>query len=120
MLLETHPAGSSTAQIVHYIQLYTSKLFRQFDYGILGNNKKYGQSNPPEYNLTQLTAPTYIYYGEYDEVCHHLDVSKTMNHLNNIVKVQALPFNHFDFVIGNDMKMKLNEILIQNVQGMNN
>ena len=37
--------------------------FRKFDYGVAGNMKKYGQKQPPDYNLCNVTVSVDLYYG---------------------------------------------------------
>lgn len=55
----------SIKQLLHYIQLYKSGKFQRFDYESL-NNVHYGSSTPPEYNLNNVKAPTYLYHAEED------------------------------------------------------
>lgn len=43
--------------------------FSQFDYGKGENIKKYGQSEPPLYDLSNIDIPIYMYYGENDLLC---------------------------------------------------
>lgn len=50
------PAGASTNQMIHFGQGVRSGEFRQYDYGIFGNFKKYGQRTPPSYALDKVTA----------------------------------------------------------------
>ncbi|XP_054747537.1 lipase 3-like [Anastrepha obliqua] len=61
LLAETHPAGISTNQAIHFIQLKVSNKFRQYDFGTKNNRKQYNQTEPPEYPLEKITANTYIY-----------------------------------------------------------
>ncbi|CAD1473127.1 unnamed protein product, partial [Heterotrigona itama] len=66
------PAGASIKQFAHYGQSgqsgrysvveHTAK-FRQFDYGAADNMKKYGQKQPPDYNLGNVSIPVDLYYG---------------------------------------------------------
>ncbi len=44
----------------------TGESFPHFDHGPAGNLKRYGTTDPPEYNLTTVTAPVYIFYAEND------------------------------------------------------
>lgn len=62
------PAGAATKQLLHYGQLIRHKdlVFKQFDYGLLGNLLKYKNSEPPEYDLSRVSAPTYLMYSSND------------------------------------------------------
>jgi len=40
--------------------------FKQFDYGILGNINVYGLPNPPNYDLSKIKVPVYLYYSKND------------------------------------------------------
>ena len=37
-----------------------------FDYGKKENYKRYNQYYPPEYDLSKITIPVYLYHGEDD------------------------------------------------------
>jgi hypothetical protein len=49
-----------------FLTVSFSGKFREFDYGPRKNMERYGQSEPPNYNLKNLTAPTSLYYGTGD------------------------------------------------------
>jgi lysosomal acid lipase/cholesteryl ester hydrolase len=55
----------SIKQLIHYIQLYKSGKFQRFDYES-HNHYHYGISVPPEYELKNVTVPTYLYHAEED------------------------------------------------------
>ena len=40
--------------------------FQEFDYGPVKNVEHYGQSEPPDYNLKNITAPISLHYGTGD------------------------------------------------------
>ncbi|XP_025265054.1 lipase 3-like [Camponotus floridanus] len=52
LILSHFPAGGSFNIGVHYIQLFQSGKFRQYDYGRAKNILIYNSIEPPEYNLT--------------------------------------------------------------------
>ncbi|KAF2889576.1 hypothetical protein ILUMI_16597, partial [Ignelater luminosus] len=60
------PAGSSVKHWMHGAQLYSFDRLSKYDHGEEENVRRYGQSTPPEYNLTQVTTPVAIYYGTND------------------------------------------------------
>jgi len=44
--------------------------FQKYDYGSQGNLMHYGKKNPPLYNISKTTVPTYLYYGGNDAFIH--------------------------------------------------
>jgi hypothetical protein len=42
--------------------------FRKFDYGPMKNMEHYGQSEPPDYNVKNITVPISLQYGTGDLV----------------------------------------------------
>ena len=50
----------SVQQVDHYLQSYRSGKFRKYDYG-LNNMRIYGTTEPPEYKISNIIAPIYIY-----------------------------------------------------------
>jgi len=60
------PAGSSTRALVHYAQMVTSGVFRQYDHGRKQNIDVYGTEEPPAYDISKITVPVAIYWGDND------------------------------------------------------
>ena len=52
------------------IKYYLTDKFRQYDYGRGGNNDHYGQSTPPLYDLSKVSAKIYLHYSENDWMSH--------------------------------------------------
>ncbi|PSN43337.1 hypothetical protein C0J52_14182 [Blattella germanica] len=50
------PAGSSFKSWTHYGQLMRSGRFQQYDFGIVKDLFRYGNTKPPEYNFASITA----------------------------------------------------------------
>ncbi len=65
-ILEQTPAGASVDQLVHYGQLINSGKFRMFDYGFFKNLNRYGKISPPDYKVSAITAPVFLYYSGND------------------------------------------------------
>lgn len=42
--------------------------FQEFDYGPMKNREHYGKSEPPDYNVKNITVPISLYYGTGDLV----------------------------------------------------
>jgi len=60
------PAGSSAGCIIHYAQGVNSGKFRKYNYGKAENLIVYGQEEPPEYDVSKITAPVAFYWGQND------------------------------------------------------
>jgi hypothetical protein len=63
--------------------------FRQFDYGAKGNLAQYGQYQPPDYDLSKVTCPVYIYYAENDWLVHK-SVGYRASFLDNYLLIFSL------------------------------
>ena len=50
----------------HYIQMVYKRRFCAFDHGMAENMRRYGQATPPDYDLSKVTAPTAIFWGQND------------------------------------------------------
>ena len=62
--------------LVHYAQLYVSHNFEAYDFGAEENLIRYGQTTPPEYDLSQILAPVAIFKGDADVLVNVSDVDK--------------------------------------------
>lgn len=61
------PAGTSTKTVVHYAQeIHEGGNFQSFDYGSAENMNRYGQVEPPLYNLDNISAPIALIYANND------------------------------------------------------
>lgn len=100
------PAGASTKQMLHYSQEIQSAKFRQYDFGIIQNLEKYGQLTPPNYDLTKITAPTFLLYSKNDWLSAEKDVDALCTGMTNGCKGKILmsdfQFNHLDYMYGID------------------
>ncbi|XP_072747886.1 lysosomal acid lipase/cholesteryl ester hydrolase-like [Anoplolepis gracilipes] len=101
IILNYNPAGSSAKTLLHYIQIYKSNRFCQYDYGHAENLFKYHTILPPNYNLTNIKVPIALFYGLGDLLINPEDVSKLKRALPNVVAMYRIPrlkFGHMDFV----------------------
>ena len=60
------PCGVSLKQFVHVFQIADSGDFHRYDFGTEGNLEKYGQEQPPHYDVSRVTTPVAIYYSSND------------------------------------------------------
>ncbi|EDV40089.1 uncharacterized protein Dana_GF10345 [Drosophila ananassae] len=118
VLIETHPAGSSSNQGIHFLQLWASHEFRQYDWGTKKNQEIYGQELPPDYDLSLITAPTHSYSSNNDALCGPKDVDTLVSkftHLTEDHRVPVQTFNHLDFIIAKNMKELVNDLVIERI-----
>lgn len=87
------------------------------------NRQKYGQDTPPAYNLTQITAPTHLYYSKYDDLMLVESVMKTASHIQKCLKsnysVPIKGFNHIDFTYSRYVRKGVYDQLISNMNATN-
>jgi len=95
------PAGASSQNMAHFGQAVNSGKFQMYDYGSTKNRQHYGQPTPPQYDLSQIEVPTYIFYSDDDWLAPKSDVEGFIPKLRNVVKKTFLrQFNHLDFIWG--------------------
>lgn len=117
-LITTHtPAGTSTYTIFHYMQEYsTAERYTRMDWGTKQNMEEYGQPTPPPYNLTTVTAPVVLYWGENDWLASPKDVTwlaKRLTNLQGFYRVNMTAFNHLDFLWATHVDQLLYNHLLQ-------
>lgn len=102
VILNHLPSGTSLKNVVHFGQLVRCKHFRKFDYGFFKNRRVYGQRSPPDYDLTQVTAPTALFWSMNDWLADPKDVRLLAHRLPNVVfeyQVEDPDFSHIDFTM---------------------
>lgn len=102
----------SMMQLKHYAQLNKTGKFERFDHGN-DNELHYGTLTPPEYNLSNIAVPTYLYHAEQDILVDKTGVDKLASLLPNVQNYKIIPdFNHLDVMLGKDSRELLyNEML---------
>lgn len=114
------PVGSSVKDITHFAQLMRSGRFQRFDYGPDGNSLRYNSRSPPEYNLSKLTVPTALFFGQYDAWVAQADARKLLRDLDlAVVFHKEYPgFGHSTWQVGNrEAGYWVTDLLLQLKQG---
>ncbi|KAI6229992.1 AB-hydrolase associated lipase region and Alpha beta hydrolase fold-1 domain containing protein [Aphelenchoides fujianensis] len=113
------PAGTSTKNVIHWVQMVRSGILRAYDYGS-DNNKYYGKKTPPIYDvsldrakisrctgLRTIGSLTYHHPSLQFTACRLADAKDIEEYLLPTLKKQYVvenvkleDFNHYDFLIG--------------------
>ncbi|XP_044254320.1 lipase 3-like [Tribolium madens] len=118
LIFSNTPAGVSPKQMMHIVQLMESGNLHQYDLGVAKNCKKYGQKEPPQYNLSKITNPVALYYSSNDWTVNIENIERVVKALPNVVKSYHVPmesFNHNDFIYGQDAPELLYKAVIEEI-----
>ncbi|XP_015124109.1 lipase 3 [Diachasma alloeum] len=118
-LLSHYPAGTSAKVFQHYGQQLRWGSFGHYKYWTTaGNREAYGQAKAPEYDLSNIRAPTIIFEGQNDPLA-------TLENAGNLVKIlpedldlnyqiiEHKKFGHGSFVTAKDVKKILYEPMLK-------
>ena len=97
--------------------------FRKYDYGPEKNPQIYqGSLTPPNFNLSSITTPIYIFYGDGDKLIAKEDVLKLVDVLpsadGNIFEVNYPGWNHNDFVYAIEAKKLVYDNIINHIRNI--
>lgn len=107
-MFKYYPSGTSVKTVLHYYQLFTSGQFGPLLYGPEQNTTKL--SKPLEYNLSKVTTPVSLHFGDGDALVTKQDNEALARRLSNVVGIFRVPFRHFnhlDFIWSSDSKRLL-------------
>ncbi|CAG7819807.1 unnamed protein product, partial [Allacma fusca] len=94
----------------HYLQWARSDTFREYDYGLQGNWKRYGAFEPPKYSLEVNKVETLVLYAQNDWLVSPEDSYRVFRELGNatsFIKVALDAFSHMDFQYAADVKKEV-------------
>lgn len=100
-----YPSGVSLKSLEHFAQIVRACKFQNFDYG-KGNMEKYGQEEPPEYDLKKIKdAKVLLITGSKDLLATPQDSQWLNEQLgNNVVHFEEYELGHMSFLLAYDMK----------------
>ncbi|XP_015118819.1 lipase 1 [Diachasma alloeum] len=106
-----YPAGTSVKVAYYLLQQLDSGITpRHFDYEDSRINlQRYGQSQPPIYNLSNIITPMVLFSAPNDPLALKKDVDQYKKNFVNVKKLIDVPinytdFSHLDFVTAKDAK----------------
>lgn len=82
----------------------------------------YGRDNPPEYNLTQISATINLFFSKDDDTTVYENVIKLKTQLPNVKSSYVIPFaefTHLDFTYSRFVRKVLNDPLIKTINNAN-
>ncbi|XP_023025870.2 lipase 3-like [Leptinotarsa decemlineata] len=104
LMMSHAPSGCSTNQVFHFLQLMLKGGFGQLDLGLEGNLEKYGAETPPQYDLSKITTPVYLFHGANDYLAAKADIDTLHEKFSSGVATKVLMedsmWAHMDFVFG--------------------
>ncbi|KAI1294236.1 Gastric triacylglycerol lipase [Halotydeus destructor] len=111
------PAGTSSKNMIHWAQGIRQFTFSKFDYGLIGNLKKYGKPIPPEYDVSKITNENMAFITALnDGLADPLDVQLLRERLRvKLIHDERVPyplFNHLDFIWGKDSGKYVNQVVL--------
>ncbi|XP_017075927.2 lipase 1 [Drosophila eugracilis] len=109
--------GGSAREIKHLHQIWKSGDFISYDFGPVENMQIYHGVEALSYNISQITVPIILYFGETDAIATpegvHAIYAKMLKSVKSVRRINSPKFNHFDFLISNDVKGLVNDKLIE-------
>ena len=99
------PGGTSTKNLVHWLQILGSTGIRHFDYGTELNLKYYNQSQPLEYEMDKLknmTIDIFVTATDGDPYCVKEDLQLMIDTFTNarLSVKHVVNYNHLDYIWG--------------------
>lgn len=105
-------------QMVHYLQLYKSGKFRQFDWGKNRNLGSYGRVEPLDYNVENTTIPITVFYSNGDAMLSKVDVEILLKKLPKVVLAKYFDdyqWNHFDYLMASSVQNDVNNVILDSL-----
>ncbi|XP_046961785.1 lipase 3-like [Vanessa cardui] len=110
-------AGASIKQYAHYGQNIRAKSFRRWYYSPIMNLIKYGSLNPPEYQISAITAEVTMHYTVNDSLLDEqdvIDMAKVMQNASTR-KVARETYTHTDFVVAPDSRELVYDYIVESL-----
>ena len=101
------PAGTSSKNLRHWMQIYNSKRLAKYDYGSKKNLEIYGNQTSPEYDLSKFKnykVKSLLYTSDKDPFSNFDDLNHLTKYLNEkYVTIKRMKnYNHMDFLWSED------------------
>jgi len=81
------------------------------------NMRVYHSIEALSYNLSQITVPIILYFGETDAIATpqgvHDIYARMLHSVRSVRRITSAKFNHFDFLLSSEVKTLVNDKLIE-------
>lgn len=114
--LKYEPHPTSTKNLKHLFQMIRKGTFEKFDYGLLGNLKRYGSITPTSYDISNIpiSLPMWMAYGGNDALADLVDVNRTLSELKSKPELVYVDnYGHLDFVLSVQAKADLYDSMVK-------
>lgn len=107
------PGGTSTKNVIHWIQLYSEQKYCEYDYGKKENMNIYGQSYPPQYithNWAEWNIKSMLTTSDSDPFSDDADTNffvNKVNNKNNLIFKNLTNYNHVDYLWSKEAKQDI-------------
>lgn len=112
--------GGSPREIKHLQQIWKSGDFISYDFGTAENLQVYHSVEALSYNISQITVPIILYFGETDAIATpegvHAIYARMLRSVKSVRRINSKKFNHLDFLISGDVKSLVNDKLIEHME----
>ncbi|KAL7741345.1 hypothetical protein ACLKA6_013788 [Drosophila palustris] len=112
--------GGSARELQHLQQIWKSGDFIAYDYGPIENMQIYHGIEALSYNLSQISVPIILYFGETDAIATpqgvHDIYARMLSSVRSVRRVASAKFNHFDFLLSSEVKPLVNDKLIEQME----
>jgi pimeloyl-ACP methyl ester carboxylesterase len=97
------PAGTSYLNMLHFLQMSQEKIWqlRKYDFGPTENMKKYGQPQPPQYDVKKIQKKIHLFAGTVDTLADVADVKQLYKDLPDAT-YREYYLGHCTFLFGQD------------------
>ncbi|KAH8341285.1 hypothetical protein KR059_001854 [Drosophila kikkawai] len=112
--------GGSAREIRHLQQIWKSGDFISYDFGPVENLQIYRNVEAINYNISQITVPIILYFGETDAIATpegvHGIYARMLKSVKGVRRINSPKFNHLDFLISGEVKTLVNDKLIEQME----
>ncbi|CAH0547941.1 unnamed protein product [Brassicogethes aeneus] len=120
MVLSHMPSGINIKVVLHYLQLIDRGEFYSYDYGDIGNMRRYGTAVPPLHSIKNISVPVALFYSHYDMLIPLSGIDRLANDLQNpiLFAIQNRNYKHLFYLFSKDVK-KLHPTLLKVIKEHN-
>eukprot|EP00092_Neocalanus_flemingeri_P032434 GFUD01035275.1.p1 GENE.GFUD01035275.1~~GFUD01035275.1.p1 ORF type:complete len:340 (-),score=70.02 GFUD01035275.1:2-1021(-) len=120
-ILSHSPAGTSKFVVGQYLQEFKKKKFQGYDWLDKEKNAAHHEGPIPEYNLSSVTTPVAMYWGDNDWYTARQDIDFLLQGLPNILpgmkhEVEFENWSHLDFLWGIDADKLVYRFVMDNIE----